>query len=217
MPSLSPENVLLSLLVVAPGFIAVYTSIILGGVEESLSDGRILGASIAVTFLVDTLFFWIYTIFIGEISTPTDAVSLFFRNGFRPWLILLLVIISIVVGVIGAIVIAADSGYLLREKVIQKYFDIYSHPHQPWEGALREAEVIRVFTPDEWYQGFLYEWSKSGKERQLSIADPARWEKKDSAWESMDLDQLLLFEDKIEQVEIVTTVRLPNSGEDRAE
>jgi len=61
MPALSPENVLLSLIVVAPGFIAVYTAIIIGGLEESLSDGRLLGASIAAAFIIDPLFFWGYT------------------------------------------------------------------------------------------------------------------------------------------------------------
>ena len=77
MPALSPENVLLSLIVVAPGFIAVYTAIILGGLKESLSDGRLLGASIAAAFIVDPLFFWGYTLFGEEIADPTAAVGLF--------------------------------------------------------------------------------------------------------------------------------------------
>jgi len=76
MPALSPENVLLSLIVVAPGFIAVYTAIIIGGLEESLSDGRLLGASIAAAFIIDPLFFWGYTLFGGEITDPTAAVRL---------------------------------------------------------------------------------------------------------------------------------------------
>ena len=46
MAALSPENVLLSLIVVAPGFIGVYTAIILGGLKESLSDGRLFELNI---------------------------------------------------------------------------------------------------------------------------------------------------------------------------
>jgi len=76
----SPENVLLSLIVVAPGFIAVYTAIIIGGLEESLSDGRLLGASIAAAFIIDPLFFWGYTLFGGEITDPTAAVRLFSKE-----------------------------------------------------------------------------------------------------------------------------------------
>jgi len=95
MPALSPENVLLSLIVVAPGFIAVYTAIIIGGLEESLSDGRLLGASIAAAFIIDPLFFWGYTLFGGEITDPTAAVRLFFEGGFRPERVLILALLSV--------------------------------------------------------------------------------------------------------------------------
>jgi len=80
MPALSPENVLLSLIVVAPGFIAVYTAIIIGGLEESLSDGRLLGASIAAAFIIDPLFFWGYTLFGGRSLTQQQRLDCFSKE-----------------------------------------------------------------------------------------------------------------------------------------
>ncbi|WP_353635562.1 DUF6338 family protein (plasmid) [Halobacterium sp. NMX12-1] len=203
MPAISPENVLLSLIVVAPGFIAVYTLIIFGGLRETLSDGRLLGASIAAAFIIDPLFFWGYTLFGGEITDPTAAVGLFFEGGFRPERVLILALLSVVVGILGAIAISGDFTYAARNR-LQRRFDVNSHPHQPWEGSLRTAFVVRVLTTDSWYQGYIVEWSESGDERQLALGRPAEWDGSD--WSKMGLEKILFFEDDIEQIHVVSEV-----------
>lgn len=203
MQVLSPENVLLSLIVVAPGFIAVYTAIILGGLKESLSDGRLLGASIAATFIIDPLFFWGYTLFGGEITDPTAAVGLFFEGGFRPERVLILALLSVTIGVVGAVAIGGDFAYVVRQK-LQRQFDVNSHPHQPWEGSLKTANVVRVLTTESWFQGYIAEWSESGNERQISLGHPAEWD--GEGWSKMGLARLLLFEEDIEQIQVVNEV-----------
>jgi len=105
--------------------------------EESLSDGRLLGASIAAAFIIDPLFFWGYTLFGGEITDPTAAVRLFFEGGFRPERVLILALLSVAVGVVGAVaVVSGDFAYAARER-LQRRFDVNSHPHQPWVGSLK--------------------------------------------------------------------------------
>jgi len=212
MPAISPENVLLSLIVVAPGFIAVYTVIIFGGLKETLSDGRLLGASIAAAFIIDPLFFWGYTLSGGEISDPTAAVGLFFEGGFRPERVLILALLSVVVGILGAVAVSGDFTYAARNR-LQRRFDVNSHPHQPWEGSLRTAKVVRVLTTDSWYQGYIAEWSESGDERQIALGRPAEWD--GNSWAEMDLKRILFFENDIEQIHVVTEVgeeRETNSG-----
>jgi hypothetical protein len=203
MPALSPENVLLSLIVVAPGFIAVYTAIIFGGLKESLSDGRLLGSSIAAAFIIDPLFFWGYTLFGGEIADPTAAVELFFEGGFRPERVLILALLSVGVGVFGAVVVGGDFAYAARER-LQRWFDVNSHPHQPWEGSLKTANVVRVLTTESWFQGYIAEWSESGNERQIALGRPAEWD--GEGWSKMGLEKILLFEEDIEQIQVVNEV-----------
>jgi len=204
MPALSPENVLLSLIVVAPGFIAVYTAIIIiGGLEESLSDGRLLGASIAAAFIIDPLFFWGYTLFGGEITDPTAAVRLFFEGGFRPERVLIL-----------ALLCSSRSrrcrGRQWRFRVcrsrerLQRRFDVNSHPHQPWVGSLKTANIVRVLTTESWFQGYIAEWSESGNERQIALGYPAEWD--GDGWSKMGLTKILLFEEDIEQIQVVNEV-----------
>lgn len=203
MPAISPENVLLSLIVVAPGFIAIYTIIILGGLKEKLSDGRLLGASIAAAFIIDPIFFWGYTLCGGEITDPTAAVGLFFEGGFRPERVLMLALLSVVVGIIGAVAAASDFTYAARNK-LQQRSDLNSHPHQPWEGSLRTADIVQVLTSDSLYQGYIAEWSESGEERQIALGDPA--ELIEGNWSRMDLKRILLFEDEIEQIHVINEV-----------
>lgn len=203
MQALSPENVLLSLIVVAPGFIAVYTAIIFGGLKESLSDGRLLGASIAAAFIIDPLFFWGYTLFGGEITDPTAAVGLFFEGGFRPERVLILALLSVTIGFVGALAIGGDFAYVARQR-LQRQFDVNSHPHQPWEGSLKTANVVRVLTPESWFQGYIAEWSESGNERQIALGRPAEWD--GGSWSKMGLARLLLFEEDIEQIQVVNEV-----------
>ncbi|EMA56837.1 DUF6338 family protein [Halococcus thailandensis] len=210
MPALSPENVLLSLIVVAPGFIAVYTAIIFGGLKESLSDGRLLGASIAAAFIIDPLFFWGYTLFGGEIADPTAAVGLFFEGGFRPERVLILTLLSVGVGISGAVAVSGDFTYIARE-ALQRQFDVNSHPHQPWEGSLKTANLVRVLTTESWFQGYIAEWSESGNERQITLDYPAEWDGEN--WSEMGLAKMIFFEEDIKQIHVVNEV---NHGGSRA-
>jgi len=102
----------------------------------TLSDGRLLGASIAAAFIIDPLVFWGYTLFGGEITDPTAAVRLFFEGGFRPERVLILALLSVAVGVVGAVAVSGDFAYAARER-LQRRFDVNSHPHQPWVGSLK--------------------------------------------------------------------------------
>jgi len=191
MPALSPENVLLSLIVVAPGFIAVYTAIIIGGLEESLSDGRLLGASIAAAFIIDPLFFWGYTLFGGRSLTQQQRLDCFRRRiQARASSHTRTSLCSS--RVVGAVAVSGDFAYAARER-LQRRFDVNSHPHQPWVGSLKTANIVRVLTTESWFQGYIAEWSESGNERQIALGYPAEWD--GDGWSKMGLTKILLFEE----------------------
>jgi len=101
------------------------------------------------------------------------------------------------------VAVSGDFAYAARER-LQRRFDVNSHPHQPWVGSLKTANIVRVLTTESWFQGYIAEWSESGNERQIALGYPAEWD--GDGWSKMGLTKILLFEEDIEQIQVVNEV-----------
>jgi len=97
---------------------------------------------------------------------------------------------SVAVGVVGAVAVSGDFAYAARER-LQRRFDVNSHPHQPWVGSLKTANIVRVLTTESWFQGYIAEWSESGNERQIALGYPAEWD--GDGWSKMGLTKKILL------------------------
>lgn len=208
MPSLSVQNLLLALIVVVPGFIATHFAISLGVIRDEISRWRLLIVSLSASLIVDTLFLSLLELGGGEIRSPTDVKSAFFTPDFRPVLVFGLIILSAVIGILGAVVLAANAHNWLRE-LIWRYVgkDRHRKPVEPWEGVLDNANRVQVLTGDNSIVvGKVLEYSDDDKEKQIAIGNPEWYEpESDEFQEQEDVAVELLFGDDIQQVTVIDT------------
>lgn len=205
---IDPQYVILSLLLVAPGFVAVIIAITIGVVERDLSNFTMLIISIVSSILIDSVFFGIVYRLGADISTLNSIKTLFFTPIFRVDYVFMLFGISAGFGFVYSLGLVFDIHHRIRGW-FWSLNDRKRHPWQPWEGTLRDAYMVQVITSDRGLVvGKLGEYSRVNKPRQLRLENP-EWLNQDTGELEPDgSESVLLFEDDIERVYI----RMSESG-----
>jgi hypothetical protein len=196
----NPQYIVLSLLLVAPGFVAVIISITLGVVERDLSNFTMLVVSIVSSILIDSVFFAIVYQLGANVSTIDSIKTLFFTPIFRSDYVFLLFTISAAFGILYSLGLVFDIHHRIRDR-LWSLNDRKRHPWQPWEGTLRDSYMIQVITSDrELVVGELGEYSRVDKSRQLRLENPEWLNQETGEMERDGSESVLLLEDDIERV-----------------
>ncbi|WP_394354983.1 DUF6338 family protein [Halorarum halophilum] len=205
MPTLSPEYILLALLLITPGFIATLIAISLGVVEKEVTDTELLGFSLVSSLIIDTVFIAIYQMAGGTVSTLSSTRTIFFTPQFRADLVLGLLTASVALGVVYAVGLTYDVPKQIRRRLWSR--NAYSRHHrQPWEGGLENAHEVCVITSDrELVNGILSEYSRVGKERQLVLENPSWLNRSSGEMDNHGEHSVVLLEDDIQRLSIITT------------
>ncbi|WP_410766422.1 DUF6338 family protein [Haloferax sp. DFSO60] len=203
-PSLSPQYILLALLLVAPGFISTLIAINLGVVERKISETRLLGVSLVSSLIIDTVFIELYQRTGGSVTSLSGTQTIFFTPQFRGDLVLGLLAGSVVLGLLYAIALTYDIPKRIRRGIWSR--NHYSRHHrQPWEGALENAHEVNVITSDrELVNGILSEYSRVEKERQLVLQDPSWLDRQSGNLVKSGEKSVVLLEDDIQRLTIIT-------------
>lgn len=195
-----PQDITLWVLLVAPGLIAVQLAIWFGVIETSLSDSRMLVASLVSSIVIDTLFFGMYQVFYGPIRRVDTAESIFFSPRFRPELVLGLLLLSIVVGLIYSQAVIYDATGRIRG-IVWGERDRIRYPGQPWEGVLEDADIVRVDTVDDTIViGRLGDYSRLDKPKELALRYPQWYDPSEGRLVDREDEAVLLFEDDIRRI-----------------
>ncbi|RJS96280.1 DUF6338 family protein [Halococcus sp. IIIV-5B] len=204
MPPLTPQNLILSLLLIAPGFIAFFVAVTIGAVESEVSNGRVLIVSLVSSILVDTLFLTIAD-FAGEsVNDPYAFQEIIFGSNFSPKYVALLIGLSLLLGLFYSISIILDLQGKART-LMWSLSDKNRFPWQPWEGMMQDSAVVQVQTSDEeLVKGFLHEYSRAERPRQLRLKTPQWFGEQE--WNPPEETDVLLLEDDISRISVLMTV-----------
>lgn len=203
-PTLSPEYILLALLLIAPGFISVLVAVSLGVIERKISETKLLISSLVSSLIIDTVFISIYQLCGGSVETLSGTQSIFFTPEFRPELVVLILSCSLLLGIIYSIILIFDLIKTAREWLWSKN-NHSRHHRQPWEGGLESAHEINIITTDkEIVNGVLSEYSRVGKEKQIVLKDPQWYDRQEEGLVSENEKSVIILEDDIQRLSIIT-------------
>lgn len=205
---ITPQNLVVALLIVTPGFIATLLAISWGSVEREISNGRILAISLVASLIIDSTLIWIVQVFANQsVTSPSTVDRIFFEPQFQPESVFLLLFLSISTGFLFAIGLIVDLHGRSRQwlwKTIRRHDDRSRDPWQPWEGTLRDANLIKVLTSNgDVLSGKVYEYSRTNKPRQLRLFEPEAWNEEEEQFKPTADKFVLLFEDDIERVYVL--------------
>lgn len=201
-----PQDLTLWILLVAPGLIAVQLAIWIGVVETTLTDSRMLVASLVSSIVIDTLFFGLYQVVYGPIDQLDTAESIFFTPQFRPGLVLALVGLSILVGLVYAFLIIHDVTGRLRHLAWSDK-DLFRYPGQPWEGTLADADIVRIDTvDDEIVIGRVGDYSRLDKPKEVVLRYPQWWDPSQGYLVDENDDAVLFRENEIRRITVRSRV-----------
>jgi hypothetical protein len=206
MQSFTPENLLISLLLIVPGFIAVYMAIFIGVIERDITNSRFIILCLVLSGIIDSIFLTVIEALGYQISSPEGVESIFFDSQFHPEYVGLLGIITVVVGATLSWAIISDLPDSIRN-LMWGNKELRRNPWQPWEGVLREAtrerSVAQILTSDdELVKGQVTEYSRAGKSKEIYLHDPLWFDENSGSWEEGGTG-VLLFEEDIVRLEII--------------
>lgn len=205
MSVLSIQNLLLGLIVVVPGFISTHVALSFGVVRIEIAQWRLLIVSLTASIIVDTLFIGILQWQGTQVQSPADIEAVFFRPTFHPLLVFLLLAISAGIGIVGAVILAAD----LHEKVRNIIWNSVGNdrrrkPLEPWEDVLDNAARVQLTRTDgSVVVGELYQYSDDDKEHQIAIR-PDKWNV-GNGFKEIDTDIELFLADEISHISIINS------------
>lgn len=198
---------------VAPGFVAVMTAISLAALEDDHSQFVLLVWSLVSSLLIDTVFLAVYQFFNGPITAFTELPSVLFTPFFRYDYIAYIFVFSILVGIVYSGIIIRDVQGSLR-RFLQKNSDITYNPRQPWENFMRDAGSIRIKTPDdELYTGDVSEYSRAGRDREVRLQNPQRYDSSIHGYEPVGREDMLFMDEDIDRV-LMRSVDSEKAGQD---
>jgi hypothetical protein len=185
---------------VAPGFVAVMTAISLSAIEDDLSQFVLLVWSLVSSIFIDTVFLAVYQLFSGPITGFNALPALLFTPFFRYDYIAYIFGFSIIVGFIYSGGILLDLQGRARKR-LQKKSRITYNPRQPWQNFMRDAGSIRIKTQDdELYTGDVGEYSRAGRNREVRIQNPHRYDPSIHGYEPVGREDMLFMDDDIDRV-----------------
>lgn len=185
---------------IAPGFIAVMTTISLAAIEDEQSQFVLLVWCLVTSLVIDTGFLTLYQWQYGPIESYGQLTSILFQPYFRVDFIGYIFVISIAIGVLGAIGILIDLPGRAR-RLLQKPASVKYSPRQPWANLMQDTRSVRIKTSDDQlYAGELAEWSRAGRPKEIRITNPHRYSKNIQDYEPMGREDMLFLEKDIDRV-----------------
>lgn len=200
-----PESAIFYAVLIAPGFIAVMTAISLAAIEDDIKQFVLLIWSLVSSLLIDTLFIAVYQLLVRPITSFAQFQSILFDPAFRIGYILLIFVTSLFVGILYAVAILVDLPGILRDFLQSKMQISYSR-RQPWEEYLKHANQVMVKTSDDQtYVGDVIGWSRAGREKELRLSDPHRYNKNIKDFEPVGGPEQFFRDGNIQRITVLKT------------
>lgn len=196
-----PSNIIIWIILLAPGFIAVITATTLSALERTLPSYYLIFSSLVSSLFIDVIFIWLYDIIGNEpIQLFENSKSVLFQPNFNVEIFMLIFFLSILLGIVYAIGIIYGFTSRFRRQ-LWRLRDVTSHSGQPWQSFLKESAQIRVKTSDsELYTGIPTRWNSDWRERELVLAHPHRYNSDNHEYEEAGGDKMFFTSDDIERV-----------------
>jgi hypothetical protein len=191
---------------VAPGFVAVMLAVHIGVIERSISRFHVFIWSIVSSLIINIVFLSFYQTFYQPITGPQELEALLFTPQFQLELVGIYAAITVGLGLLYSVELIFGSRTWLRN-LLWSRSEIRRHRRQPWEGALDDANYVRVKTEsDARIIGRVREYSRIGKPKQLWL-DDVYWveEGTDELVEDNVSDSIVLLEEDIDRVVILNS------------
>lgn len=200
-----PGSAIFYAVLIAPGFVAVMTAISLAAIEDDIKQFVLLIWSLVSSLLIDTLFIVVYQLLVEPIISFAQFQSILFDPAFRIDYILLIFGTSLFVGVLYAAAILIDLSGILRD-ILQAKMQISYSRRQPWEEYLKHADQVMVKTSDDQtYIGDVIGWSRAGRQKELRISDPQRYNKNIENFEPVGGPEQFFRDDNIQRITMLKT------------
>lgn len=192
---------------IAPGFVAVATTISLAAVERQHSRFTLLVWSLILSIIIDALAVFAYQSLVGPIRSFNQMYALLFNPGIQVGYIFLVLVLSMVVGGLGAGFVLLSIPERARQ-LAQSKANIVVNPRQPWANFIRDTGWVRVKTADHaTYAGLVSEWSRANRQRELRIEQPNILTTNDDGKQEFvpaDGESMLFLETDIDRVVMLT-------------
>lgn len=205
-------NLIFYAVLIAPGFIAVMTTVRLAALEDEIPSFVLLVWSLVLSLVIDTLFLSLYQWWHGPVTSYEQMSGILFDPFFRVDYILGIFSLSLLIGVLGALGVIVDVPGRARG-VLQSRSRVKYSPHQPWANFMDDAVSVRVKTSDDQlYIGTVTEWSRAGRPKELRIKEPFRYNKNISDFESVaetGKEEMLFLEKDIDRIVLLTHDMMP--------
>ncbi|WP_135807386.1 DUF6338 family protein [Halorussus marinus] len=198
-----PGSAIFYAVLIAPGFVAVMTAVSLAAIEDDIKQFVLLIWSLVSSLLIDALFIGAYQQFVEPITSFAQFQSILFDPAFRIDYILTIFAVSLFVGVLYAAAILIDLPGILRG-ILQSKMQISYSRRQPWEDYLKHADQVMIKTSDDQlYIGDVSGWSRAGRNRELRISDPHRYNENNKEFESVGGPEQLFLDADIQRVTVL--------------
>lgn len=191
---------------IAPGFVAVATTITLAAIEREHSRFTLLVWSLILSIVIDALSVLIYQSLVRPIRSFNQMYNLLFDPGIQVEYIFFVLALSIIIGGIGAGFILLNIPDRTRQ-LVQSKADIVVNPRQPWANFIRETGWVRVKTADDaTFAGLVSEWSRANRQKELKIEQPYILEVDQEPPEFVPVggESMLFLEEDIDRVVMLT-------------
>ena len=192
---------------IAPGFVAVATTISLAAIERQHSRFTLLVWSLVLSIIIDALAVFAYQSLLRPIRSFDQMYNLLFNPGVQVVYIFLVLALSMVIGGLGAGFVLLSIPERARQ-LVQSKANIVVNPRQPWANFIRDTGWVRVKTADHaTYAGLVSEWSRANRQKELRIEQPHILTTNDDGEQEFvpaDGEGILFLEKDIDRVVMLT-------------
>ena len=194
---------------IAPGFVAVATTVSLAAVERDYSRFTRLVWSVVLSILIDSIAVLLYQEFVGPIQSFNQMSNLLFNPGIQVQYIFFMLFLSVFIGIGGALFILFNTTDRARQ-FLQRRHEIAVNPRQPWANFNRDTQWVRIKTSDDQtFLGLVAEWSRANRPKELKIIRPHILEKVEGekVYNEVGAKSMLFLEDDIQRVFMISDDR----------
>lgn len=126
--------------------------------------------------------------------------SLLFDPGIRIEYIFFVLLLSVLIGSIGAVFLLLSIPERARQ-LLQSRANVVVNPRQPWANFIRETHSVRIKTSDDQtYEGLVSEWSRADRQKELRVADPYILDEEEETYKPVGGKSMLFLEDDIDRL-----------------
>lgn len=205
------DTVLFYAVFVAPGFVAVMTTISLAAIEKEYSVFTLLVWSLVASLMIDTGFIALYQWMHTPITSFEQFTGILFDPHFQVLYVLGILLFSFLVGVTSAICIIADIPGGMR-RWLQSISQIQGNLRQPWANFMRDTQSVRIKASDgELYEGLVTEWSRADRPKEVRIRDPYYYDIEAGDYRPLGREDVLFLEKDIDRLMMRTRDNRPSA------